>query len=75
MVYYTPTCRSNPSPDFKGIKTIAGDVKEHFHGSNPSPDFKGIKTVPTMTPRQGTRSNPSPDFKGIKTSRSARTLQ
>ncbi|WP_409626615.1 hypothetical protein [Tepidimonas sp.] len=37
--------KSEPSPDFKGIKTRrSGFSFVGFGGSEPSPDFKGIKT-------------------------------
>ncbi|WP_409626531.1 hypothetical protein [Tepidimonas sp.] len=35
---------SEPSPDFKGIKTITLERDLAFGVSEPSPDFKGIKT-------------------------------
>ncbi|WP_409626687.1 hypothetical protein [Tepidimonas sp.] len=37
--------RSEPSPDFKGIKTGILTPLRTAQGSEPSPDFKGIKTM------------------------------
>ncbi|WP_409626538.1 hypothetical protein [Tepidimonas sp.] len=59
---------SEPSPDFKGIKTGFGVHGARDLVSEPSPDFKGIKTPQNHAkPEPLGLSEPSPDFKGIKT--------
>ncbi|WP_409626607.1 hypothetical protein [Tepidimonas sp.] len=60
--------RSEPSPDFKGIKTVLQRLNAAADdGSEPSPDFKGIKTLDRIRRWLLPWSEPSPDFKGIKT--------
>ncbi|WP_409626649.1 hypothetical protein [Tepidimonas sp.] len=64
--YFGP---SEPSPDFKGIKTKRSSAYlTSCWWSEPSPDFKGIKTTRHTGGLDSLGgSEPSPDFKGIKT--------
>ncbi|WP_409626817.1 hypothetical protein [Tepidimonas sp.] len=69
MITFASSLMSEPSPDFKGIKTRQFRRPFGRCRSEPSPDFKGIKTsrASSSVPFWFT-SEPSPDFKGIKTS-------
>ncbi|WP_409626691.1 hypothetical protein, partial [Tepidimonas sp.] len=59
--------RSEPSPDFKGIKTVPAEVRTVMILSEPSPDFKGIKTcAPTTWCRRPARPNQALISKGLR---------